>query len=139
MAALMSRSCAVPHTAHTHCLTDKQCYIASGTGQAPTCRAGLGGEPGGDFEESPTACSAFVGEHPTKLRVSRTGHALPKGFCYRLMAICRPHDGLVFSHQTAREFMVTVFPLIGEPFVQPGRQGLSAPTLCLGQPLGGLS
>ena len=111
--AVMRRS-----TVGTRPLPYWQACVASGTGQAPTCRAGLGGEPGRNFEESPTACSALVGEQATKLRVSRTGNALPKGFCYRSMAIFRPHDGLVYGHQTARECMVPVFPLIGKAFLQ---------------------
>src|SRR5262245_34968505 len=56
-------------------------------------------------------------------------------FRHRLVAIFGPHDGLVFSHQTAREFMIAVFALVGETFVQSGSQPLPSPTLRLRQPL----
>jgi hypothetical protein len=91
-----------------------------------------------DFDELPTACSALVGKHHAKLSVSGTGHALPKGFCDRSMAIFGPDDGPVFGHQPAREFMVAVCALIRESFLQPGSQSLALSALCLGQPLGGL-
>ena len=132
--AVMHRS-----TVGTRPLPYWQAGVASGTREAPTCRAGLGGETGRDFEELPTACSALVGEHAAKLRVSRTGHALPKGFCERSMGIFGPHNGLVFGDQPAREFMVAVCALIREPLLQPSRQVLPAPTLCLREPLCGLS
>ena len=80
-----------------------QARVASGTGEAPTCRAGLGGQPRGHFEELPTACSALVGEHRTKLSVSRTGNALPKGCGHGRVAIFRPHEPLMFGHKPTRE------------------------------------
>jgi len=118
-------------TYSTHPLPYLQACVASGTREAPACRAGLGGETGGHFEELPTAGSALVGEHAAKLSVSSTGNALPKGFRNGRVAICGPHDGLVCSHQTAREFMIAIFALIGETFIQARHQPFPATTLRL--------
>lgn len=124
--AVMHRS-----TVGTRPLPYLQACVASGTGEAPTCRASLGGEPGRDFEELPTACSALVGEHAPELSVSSTGNALPKRFGDTSMGIFGPGDSLVFCNQPTREFVVAVAALIGETFLQFRRQMLSSTTLRL--------
>jgi len=54
----------------------------------------------GHFEELPTACSALVGEHTTKLSVARTSDALPKDFGDGRVAIFGPHDAGVRGNES---------------------------------------
>lgn len=116
-----------------------QAYVASGTGEAPTCCAGLGGEPGRDFDELPTACSALVGEHTAKLRVTSAGYTLPKDFGNGPLAIFRPDEPLIYGHQPTGEFMIAVLALIGKPLLESGCQLLPTPTLCLCESMCGLA
>ena len=85
--------------------------------------------------ELPTACSALVGEHATKLSVCRTGNALAKRFGDASVGILRPRDGAVFRDKTPREFMVAVCALIRQTFLEPSSKTFPLPTLCLGKTL----
>ena len=69
----------------------------------------------------------------------RTGDALPKGSGEASVVILGPDDGLVLGDQAAREFVVTVLALVGETFVEPGRQMFSATALCLRKSMCGLA
>lgn len=101
------------HPTHgTHPLPYLQARVASGTREAPTCRAGLGGILRGHLDELSTACSALVGKHRAKLRMARTGNALPKDFGDGCLAILGPDEPLVLGDQPTREFVAAVFALI---------------------------
>jgi len=63
--------------------------------------------------------------------VCRTGNTLPKGPGEPLVVVLRPDNGLVVSDKAPREFVVAIFALVGEPFLQSRRELLSPPTLRL--------
>jgi hypothetical protein len=70
--------------------------------------------------------------------VSRTGNALAEYPRQRLVVIFGPHQGLMIRHKPPGEFMVAIFALISETFLQPGSQASTRATLGLCQTPRGL-
>ena len=65
--------------------------------------------------------------------MASAGNALPEHPSQCLVVILGPCEGLIACDKAPRELMVTIFALIGETFLQPSRQPLSASALGLGE------